>query len=156
MTKLEEQELYYERLLDNICAMDESSGIAYLSKLDEKTAQGVMKAMIKKVDKNLNKAEKAIGKIKNKVAKANDATLSRVRSKGLIEAMEKVSKNITDFRADYLSGTEGEHIWVKMMEGTAKLSPEQQDAVNGLTQKDLKQYQKDGEYEAKAGIARQA
>ena len=148
MTKLEEQELYYERLLDSICAMDEANQMITLSKMDEATSQNVMKAMIRKVNKNLNKAEKALTKMKDKILKANPETIAKVQSKQLPKKIDNLTKSIENFRNDYLTGTDTQHIWARLVEGSANLTDEQQAEVDALTMKDLKNYKKAGEYDA--------
>jgi hypothetical protein len=97
MTKLEEQEIYYDNLLDKICAMDESTQMEYLSKLDEATATNVMKSMIRRVTKKLNTADKSLNKLKGKLQKAGDEKNAEIKNMKFFERIDRIGKMIATF-----------------------------------------------------------
>jgi hypothetical protein len=152
MTKLEEQEIYYDNLLDKICAMDESTQMEYLSKLDEATATNVMKSMIRRVTKKLNTADKSLNKLKGKLQKAGDEKNAEIKNMKFFERIDRIGKMIATFKKDYLTGTDGEHIWAKIVDNPTTLSQDQQNELGELTGKDIKQAEKDGKYDAKNTI----
>ena len=145
MTKFEEQEQYYDSLVDKLCALDEASQREALMKMDEATAQNVMKAMVKKIEKGLNSSSKALTKLMNKVPSAGETVIKKFNDSGLPKDIDKVQKRIKKYQKDFL-GTEG--ILNKILNNTDTLSDEQKDELNNMTAKDVKQLKKTGEYQA--------
>ncbi len=144
MTKLEEQELYYENILDKLCSMNEAEQQAYLSRMTEADAARVMKAMVRKVSKNLAKSKKGLNKIKTKITKAPADVQNKVANSRLIGDRGDLSaalKEIELFETKYLQPTTG--LWAKMVD-----NPYETPGAEDITKKDLKQIQTDANFAA--------
>lgn len=137
MTKLEEQELYYDKMLDHILSLDESAQMAFLDKLDEATSDKVMERMIRRTNKTLRKMTEGLRKVRSEVSKKESPKKGAFLKKSAI-----CLKDIESFQNTYVKAWD--ELVTKAKEDTLGTSD-----VNQITSKDLKQLQKDAKNQVK-------
>lgn len=92
MTKLEEQEQYYDNLLESMSTLNESQLVEALSRMNEAQIAGILKSQIRQVSKFTKKAKKDHARVEQVVGKNTQGT-----SKTLLKSMRKTQKLLKDF-----------------------------------------------------------
>lgn len=91
MTKLEEQEQYYDHLLESMSTLNESQLVEALSRMNEAQIAGVLKSQIRQVSRFTKKAKKDYARVEQVAGKNIQDT-----SKTLLKSMRKTQKLLKD------------------------------------------------------------
>lgn len=101
MTKFEEEELYYDNLLEGIFNLTESEQMVYLARLDEATTKKVMEAMVRKTRKTVRKYKNSLTKISEKAGKITDDS-KKAAARDLRKSCIGTVKKIENFEKEDL------------------------------------------------------
>lgn len=94
MTKLEEQEQYYDNLLESMSTLNESQLVEALSRMNEVQIAGVLKSQIRQVSKLSKKVKKDYTRVENAAGK-NVQSLSDTMKRSMNKT-KKLLKDLED------------------------------------------------------------
>lgn len=94
MTKLEEQEQYYDNLLESMSTLNESQLVEALSRMNEAQIAGVLKSQIRQVSKLSKKVKKDYTRVENAAGK-NVQSLSDTMKRSMNKT-KKLLKDLED------------------------------------------------------------
>jgi hypothetical protein len=94
MTKLEEQEQYYDHLLESMSTLNESQLVEALSRMNEAQIAGVLKSQIRQVSRFTKKAKKDYARVETAAGK-NVQSLSDTMKRSMNKT-KKLLKDLED------------------------------------------------------------
>jgi len=94
MTKLEEQEQYYDNLLESMSTLNESQLVEALSRMNEAQITGVLKSQIRQVSNLSKKVKKDYNRVNTAAAKNQQAASETVKRS--LRKTEKLLKDLED------------------------------------------------------------